>query len=214
MNSHRFRWFIIMAAALFSAAASAQTPCAATPEKYRNLEFGDARFAVEEECRQTFTQDEQFFLAGIAQHLRSTCKLPRDPERVALLEQFSKAATLSLELQKGGVPSHPSRASAFAAGASMMEDIRCDGPEAALLARGIAIYLKRTSARSRFVAGCLEIYASRYSEKECRCIADAVQPVFPDVDRRFFDRALIKEAIHDSPRTALTLMLSCGVADY
>jgi hypothetical protein len=215
MISYAIRWSIIAVGALFSVAARAQTACAPTPEKYRNLEFGEARFAVEEDCRHRFTQDEQFFLAGMAQRLRSTCKLPRNRESRALVEQFTKAAALSLDLQKRqGVPSHPDRASAFDAGASMMDDLDCNGPEAALLARGLVLYLKRTSESSRFVAGCVEIYTQLYTDKECRCIADAARPVFPDVDRRFFDRELIKESIHRSPRVALILMASCGVQEY
>lgn len=219
-KSHFMRWLIMAAAALFGVTVGAQTACDPTPEKYRHLQFGDARFAVEEHCRQTFTQDEQLYLAGIAQRLRSTCKLPRDREGRALVDPFIKAAALSLDLQKRqgsfhqGVPARADRASAFTAGTSMMEDIQCTGPEAALLARGIVIYLKRTSGSSRFLAGCVELYAPRYTGKECRCIADAVRPVVPDVDQRFFDRELIKESIHRSPRVALTLMLKCGVSDY
>jgi hypothetical protein len=219
-NSYRIRWSIIAVGALFSVTVDARTACAPTPEKYRNLEFGEARFAVEEDCRHTFTQDEQFFLAGIARRLRSTCKLPRDRESRALVEQFTKAAALTLDLQKGqerldnGAPWHPDRASAFAAGTSMIDDLGCNGPEAALLARGLVLYLKRMSGNSRFVAGCVETYTQRYAEKECRCIADAVRPVFPDVDQRFFDRELIKQSIHQSPRAALTLMMSCGVQEY
>jgi len=213
INSRVIRWSVLAAAALFRVAVNAQPACAPTPEKYRNLEFGEVRFAVEEDCRHTFTQDEQFFLAGITQRLRSTCKLLRDRESRALAEQFTRAATLSLDFQKqrGGFQD---RASAFAAGISMMEDIRCNGPEAALLARGTVLYLKRPSASSRFVEGCVELYARRYAEKECRCIANAVRPVFPDVDQRFFDRELIREGIHRSPRVALALMVSCGVQDY
>jgi hypothetical protein len=220
MNSLRIRWSIIAAAALFSVAVDAQPACSPTPEKYRNVEFGEARFAVEEGCRHRFTQDEQLFLAGIAQGLRTTCKLPRDREGRALVERFTQAAALTLDSQKrqealpNGVPSRPDRASAFAAGASVVEDFGCDGPEAALLARGLVLYLKRTSGSSRFVAGCVELYASRYGEKECRCIADAIRPVFSDVDQRFFDRELIKESIHQSPRVALTLMVLCGVQEY
>jgi hypothetical protein len=208
-------WSIIAAAALFSVAADAQTACAPTPEKYRSFEYGDARFAVEEDCRHAFTRNEQFFLAGIGQRLRSTCKLPRDVEGRALVERLANAAALSLDLQKRQGPALDfDRASAFAAGKSMMEDIGCDGPEAALLARGIVIYLKRMSGSSRFVAGCVELYAPRYSAKECRCIAGALRPVVPDVDQRFFDRELVKTSIHQSPRVALTLMFSCGVQDY
>lgn len=220
MSSYRIRWSIIAAGALFSVAADAQTACAPAPAEYRSFEFGEARFAVEEDCRHRFTQDEQFFLAGIAQRLRSACKLPRDREGRALVERFTKAAALTLDLQKrqarldNGAPSHPDRASAFAAGGSMMDNLGCDGPEAALLGRGLVLYLKRTSGSSLFVAGCVEIYTQRYAEKECRCIADAVRPVFPDVDQRFFDRELIKQSIHHSPRVALTLMVSCGVQEY
>jgi hypothetical protein len=217
--SHRIRRLIVAAAALFSLTVRSYGQCPPTPEKYRHLEFGDVRFAVEENCRSTFTQHEQFFLAGVAHTLRSNCKLPRDREGRALLERFTKAATLSLDLRKrqgleDRIPSQPDRAAAFAAGRSMMEDVRCNGPEAALLARGLVLYLKRTSGSSRFIAGCVELYAGRYTEKECRCIAGAVRTVLPDADQRFFDREIVKESIHHSPRIALTLMLSCGVPDY
>jgi hypothetical protein len=214
MSSCRFRWSIIAVAALVSVTVDAQTACGPTPETYRNFDFGEARFAIEEDCAHRFTQNEQLFLAGIAQRLRSTCKLPRDRKGRALVEQFGKAAALTLDLQKRQTPLHNDRASAFEAGMSMMDDLGCNGPEAALLVRGLVLYLKRTSGRSLFVAGCAEIYTQRYAEKECRCIADAVRPVFPDVDRRFFDRELIKQSIHQSPRVALTLMVSCGVQEY
>ncbi len=218
--STRIRWLAHAAAALFSVVVRVHAACPPTPEKYRHLELGDVRFAVEEGCRRAFTQREQFFLAGIAQTLRSRCKLPRDREGRPLVERFAKAAALSLELQtrpgplQDRIPSQPDRAAAFAAGTSMMEDIRCNGPEAALLARGIVLYLKHTSGSSRFVEGCLELYGERYTEKQCRCIGDAVRPVVPDIDRRFFDRELLKESIHHSPRVALTLMFSCGVQNY
>jgi hypothetical protein len=220
MNAYSIRWSILAVATLFSVTVEAQTACPPTPETYRNLDFGEARFAVEEDCAHKFTQDEQFFLAGVAQHLRSTCRLPLDREGRALVERFTKAAALTVDLQKqkerldNGIPSHPDRASAFAAGTSMMESLACNGPEAALLARGLVLYLKRTSGSSLFVTGCVEIYTQRYAEKECRCIADAVRPVFPDVDQRFFDRELIKQSIHHSPRVALTLMVSCGIQQY
>ncbi|HYC90053.1 MAG TPA: hypothetical protein VEO54_12635 [Thermoanaerobaculia bacterium] len=217
---HSVRWLILTAAVLFRITVGAQDKCPPTPEKYRDLEFGDVRFAVEEDCRRAFTQNEQFFLAGVTGALRSNCKLPRDRKGRALVEQFTKAAALSLELKarrgplQDRVPSRPGRAAAFATGKSMMEDIRCNGPEAALLARGIVIYLDRTSGSSRFITGCMELYADRYGEKQCRCIADTVRSVFPDVDQRFFDREIVKDSIHQSPRTALTLMLSCGVQNY
>lgn len=212
-------WRIVAAAALFSAAFELRAACGPTPVKYRDLEFGDVRFAVEEDCRHTFTQEEQFFLAGAAQHLRSACTLPRDGEDRARVEQFIEAAKLSLGLPKRGsapqdeVP-QADRARAFGTGKSIAEEIRCRTPEAALFARGIVIYLKRTSGISRFVSGCSERYSSRYGWNECRCIADAIRPGFPGIDQRFFDRALIKESIHRSPGVALTLMLSCGVSEY
>lgn len=217
--SHRIRCSIVVAAALFTLTDRADGQCPPTPQKYRHLEFGHVRFAVEENCRSTFTQREQFFLAGIAHTVRINCKLPDDREGRALVERFTKAATLSFDLRKrhgleDRVPAQPDRAAAFAAGTSMMEDIRCNGPEAALLARGLVLYLKRTSGNSRFIAGCVELYADRYNDRECRCIADAVGTVLPDVHQRFFDREVVKESIHRSPRIAFTLMLSCGVPDY
>lgn len=218
--SHRIRCTIVTAAALFSISAGAQNACPPTPETYRQLEFGDVRFAVEEDCRRSFTQREQFFLAGAAQTLKNNCKLPRERERRALVERFTKAAALSLELHErqeplhDTIPARPGRAAAFAAGTSMMEDIRCNGPEAALLARGIVLYLERTAKHSRFIEGCLEQYAERYGETQCRCIAESLRAVLPDVDRRFFDRELVKQSIHHSPRIAVTLMLSCGVTKY
>jgi hypothetical protein len=214
MNFRVIRWPTVVAAALFSVAAGGQTGCGPTPEKYRDLEFGDARFAVEEDCQRTFTQDEQLFLAGIAERLRSHCKLPRDRAGRALVEQFTKAATLTVHLENQQQALRPRWAPAFTEGESLVDGFECTGPEAALLARGIVLYLKRTSGVSRFVAGCVEFYASRYDKTQCTCIADAVRPVVPEVDLRFFDRELVKDSIHHSPRVAVTLMLSCGVSEY
>lgn len=219
-TSIRRHVLMIIAAAIFSIAGRAEAACPATPEEYQHLEFGDVRFAVEEDCRRTFTQREQFFLAGVAQTLQQRCKLLRDAEERLLMEQFTKAATLSLDLQKqpgplrDRVPTQRDRAAAFAAGTSMMQEIRCNGPEAALLARGLVIYLKRTSTHSRFVEGCVEVYAGRYDENQCRCMSEAVRRLMPDVDARFFDRELVKASIHESPRLALTLMLSCDMSQY
>jgi hypothetical protein len=218
--SHCIRWSIIGAAALFTMTVRAQETCPPLPEKYRDLEFGHVRFAVEEGCRSTFTQNEQFFLAGIAQTLISNCKQPRNREGRALMERFTKAAILAVALRKPEGPlyeriiSQQDHTAAFAAGRSMMEDIRCNGPEAALLARGIVIYLKRTSGASRFVTGCVEFYAGRHTEKQCRCIADTLRPLLPDIDQRFFDREIVKASVHHSPKIALSLMVSCSVENY
>ena len=218
--SHPIRRSIIGAAILFSATAGAQEPCPATPKKYRDLEFGDVRVAIEESCTRTLTQKEQFFVAGIAQTLLSDCKLPRDREGRATVEPFTKATALALSLRTSEGPLHETITSksdgpaAFAAGRAMMEDIPCNGPEAALLWRGIVLYVKRTSGSSRFVAGCVEFYEGRYGEKECRCIAETLRTVLPDVDQRYFDREIIKESIHHSPLVAFPLMFSCGVGNY
>ena len=217
--SHLF-WLILGAATLFSMTASAQEPCPATPEKYRNVDFGYVRFAIEEGCKYTLTQNEQLFVAGIAQTLSSRCKLPRDRDGRAMVERFTRVSTLALSYPRPAGPIHEAITSiaggtaAFAAGKSLAEDIRCKGPEAALLSRGIVLYLKRTSGRSRFVAGCVEFYKGRYNEKQCICIAENLRAVLPDVDQRYFDRDLIRQSIHHSPFIALPLMFSCGVDNY
>jgi hypothetical protein len=208
---------LIACATVCSMTILAEAPCPATPLEYRELEFGDARFAVEEGCRRTFTQNEQFFLAGVAQVLSSNCRLPRNRTARAVTEQLLEASTLALALRKADGPlrePQSDRAAAFAAGRSMMEDIRCNGPEAALLSRGIVMYLERTSRSSRFLAGCVEFYAGRHTEKQCRCIADTLRSVMRDVDGRFFDKELIRQSIHDSPTIAFPLMFSCGVTNY
>jgi hypothetical protein len=219
--SHRLHCSIIAAAVLIGAGAYAQDAlCPATPEKYRSLEFGDARFTIEESCARTLTQNEQIFVAAIAQTLFKNCRLPRDREGRAAVERFTKATALALSLQKPDGPlqetiaAQADAAAAFNAGTSMMEDIPCNGPEAALLSRGIVIYLKRTSANSRFVAGCTEFYAGRYNRKQCQCIAETLRAVLPDIDQRYFDRDIIKESIHHSPFIALPLMFSCGMGNY
>lgn len=218
--AHCIGLLIIGAATLCSMTAVAQEPCPATPEKYRKLEFGDVRFAVEESCRRTLTQTEQFFVAGIAQKLLSDCKLPRDREARAMVERFRKATTLALSFRKPDGPlretiaAQSEGAAAFAAGTSMMEEIPCRGPQAALLSRGIVIYLKRTSGTSRFVTGCAQFYEGRYNEKQCQCIAENLRAILPDVDQRYFDREIIKEGIHQSPFIAFPLMFSCGMGNY
>lgn len=217
---HRLCWPILSAALLFGVTASAADTCPATPKKYRDAEFGDARFAIEEGCDCTLTQDEQFFIAGIAQKLSSDCRLPKDRRRRALVERFTKASTLAMAFSKADGPlpdtlqAQRSNAAAFAAGLGVVQDIRCNGPEAALLERGIVIYLERTSKNSRFVAGCVEFYGGRYTEAQCQCITENLRAVLPDVDQRFFDREIIKESIHHSPFIALPLMLSCGLWNY
>lgn len=220
MSSHRICCLIVVIATLFRIAARAQEPCPATPEKYRDLEYGHVRFAIEEGCKRTFTQNEQFFVAGIAQTLLSDCKLPRDRDGRAMVERFTKASALALSLRKSDGPLQETialqsdGASAFGAGRSMMEEVPCKGPEAALLSRGVVIYLKRTSSSSRFVVGCVDFYRGRYNQKQCRCIAETLRAVIPDVDQRYYDKELIKESIHHAPFIAFPLMLTCGVGNY
>lgn len=210
----------IIAAILLTLAASAQEPCPATPEKYRKQDFGDVRFAIEEGCARPYTQTDQFFVAAVAQTLLGNCKLPKDREGREAVERFTKASAIAMAYPNSDAPldqaitSMSQSASAFAAGKSMMEDIPCKGPEAALLSRGIVIYLKRTSRDSRFVAGCVEWYAGRYTEKQCRCVAETLRAVLPDIDQRYFNRELIGESIHRSPFIAFPLMFSCGVGNY
>jgi hypothetical protein len=217
--AYRICWSIIGAAILFAMTARAEERCAAALEKYRHLEFGQVRFAIEEGCKHTFTQNEQFFIAGVAETLWRDCKLPRDPKDRAMVERFTEVSSLAL-FRNPNRPLHETLnefsdgKAAFVAGTSMMEGIRCKGPEAALLSRGIVIYLKRTSGRSRFVAGCAEFYAERYTEKQCQCLAETLRTALPDVDERYFDRIIIKECIHEAPFIAAPLMWRCGVVNY
>ena len=196
----------LVVAILFTTSVSAQEPCLPTPESYRHMEFGDVRFAIEEDCAHQFTQNDELFLAGITQALWTRCKLPRTHDRRRLIEPLLKAATIAMD--------HPDYRNAIASGTSMMNDIRCGGPEAALLVRGIAIHLQRTAKQSRFVRGCAEFYAGQYDTTQCRCIAEKLRSVFPDIDERFFDKRLIKQGIHESPTIAFSLMLSCGIGKY
>jgi hypothetical protein len=96
----------------------------------------------------------------------------------------------------------------------MVENIRCNGPEAALLSSGIVQFLKRTAANLRFVSGCVEFYRGRYKEKECRCVADHLRAIMPDIDERYFDRLIVKEGIKRSPSIAFPFMFLCGVGEY
>lgn len=219
-SSQRRSSLVLATVALLMVATHGAAECPPLPDHYRDLEYGAVRLHVEESCRSTFSKNEQFFLAGVAHVLLRDCKLPRDPATRTILDRFARAAMLSLDLRKpqqpldARLPSETDDAKAFAAGTTMMEGIRCNGPDAALLARGIVIYLKRTSGTSLFVAGCVATYPGRYADKECRCIANALRRVSPDVDDRFFDRELVKQSIHRSPRVAVRLMLSCGVTSY
>lgn len=204
--SDRLCWSMV-AAILLGMPAGAMEPCGPTPEKYGSLAFGDVRFAVEEGCARTFTHAEELFIAGIAHTSLTTCRLPRQQDRRAVVEPFVKTAALV-------VASRPDLEAAFAAGTSMMETIPCNGPETALLARGIALYLKRTSETSRFVAGCVEFYAGQYDATQCQCVAEKLRAIVPAIDQRFFDRGVIKESIHHSPFVAFRLMVSCGMGRY
>jgi hypothetical protein len=211
---------VIAAAIVSGAAANGQMACAPTPERYRRLEFGHVRFAIEETCSFTFTQDEQFFVAGIAQTLLNNCKLPKDSTARAAVERFTTAVDLALDFRlpdgtiRDAVNAQSDSKQAFNAGVTMMQNIPCRGPQAALLSRGIVIYVSRTSGKSRFVEGCVEFYAGRYDEKQCRCIAVNLRGVLPDVDQRYFNRNMIKESIHRSPLIAWPIIWSCGAANY
>jgi len=217
---NRIRWSLIGAAMVLLASAAAADPCPPTPERYRDQEFGDARFAIEEGCECAFTQDERFFVAGIAQKLMTGCKLPKDRKAREKVDRFVKATTLAVAYPDpdkpilDGLAAQRQGTAAFAAGMEVMEDIRCRGPEAALLARGIVLYLERSSKDSRFVVGCVEFYGGRYTEKQCQCIAENLRAVLPDVNERFFDRDIIKATIDHSPFIALPLMISCGLWNY
>jgi hypothetical protein len=200
------RWSIV-AAILFGIPAGAQEPCGPAPDSYRSLPFGDVRFATEEGCARTFTHADELFIAGIAQTSLTKCGLPRQQDRRAVIKPFVKAAALA-------VASRADLEAAFATGTSMMEAIPCNGPEAALLARGIALYLKRTSRTSRFVAGCVEFYAGQYDATQCRCVAEKLKTIVPAIDQRFFDKRIIKDSIHRSPFVVFPLMVSCGMGRY
>ena len=211
-------WIVILMT-LFGAESRAQETCPATPEKYGDLEFGDARFAIEENCSRALTQSEQFFLAGVAETLLTNCGLPRDRNGREAVERFTSATSIALWTTsdptiRDKVDRMTNSKSAFNAGKSMMEKIRCNGPEAALLSRGIGIYLNRTSGSSRFIAGCVEFYTGRFSEKQCQCLAEKLRSVFPDIDQRYFDRQIIKDGIHHSPLIAGYIYWSCDMKDY
>lgn len=203
--SDRLCWSIVVAI-LFGVPTGAQEPCGPTPENYRGLAFGDVRFAMEEGCARTFTHAEELFIAGIARTSLTKCRLPRQQDRRAAIEPFVKTAALV-------VASRADLEAAFASGTSMMETIPCNGPEAALLARGIALYLKRTSGTSRFVAGCVEFYAGQYDATQCQCVAEKLRAIVPAIDQRFFDRGIIKESIHRSPFVASLSWFRAGWAD-
>lgn len=204
--SDRLCWSMI-AAILFGMPAGAMEPCGPTSEKYGSLAFGDVRFAVEEGCARTLTHAEELFIAGIAHTSLTKCRLPRQQDRRAMVEPFVKTAALAIASRAEFEPP-------FATGTSMMETIPCNGPEAALLARGIALYLKRTSGTSRFVAGCVEFYPRQYDARQCQCVAEKLRAIVPAIDQRFFDRGIIKDSIQRSPFVALPLMVSCGMRRY
>lgn len=206
------RWSMLTIALLSALTVTAQSPCSTMT---RGASFRTTRAAIEENCPRAFTQDEQLFLAGIAQRLLTTCKLPRDADARARMERFTTAAAMALALRESAtVRTQTSGSAAFATGVSMMDDVRCRSPEAALLSRGIVLYLRRTSQSSRFVAGCAERYGGQYDQKQCACVADTLRSGRPDIDDHFFDRALIKRAIHESPWIALRLLFSCGMGRY
>lgn len=220
MTISRWLWTLAVAAAFLSTQADARQPCPDMPVRYRTAEFGRVRHAIEEGCAGTFTQNEQLFVAGIAQTLATRCKLPRSSKGLALVERFVRVSTLVVAYpprDKPMIDAYTSMAAdtaAFVAGRSLAEALRCRGPEAALLSRGIVNYLSQPTARSRFVSGCMEFYGGKYTEKQCVCVAANLRAIVPDIDERFFDRKIIEESIHHAPFIAVPLMFSCGLGKY
>lgn len=194
--------------------------CGPAPTSAHAVAFGDARFAIEERCDRMLTPEEQIYAAGMARHLLANCQLPRDAESRAVVERFTSSIMLVVSYVGGSgtglgesLSHQAAGAAALAEGASAAGSVRCDGPDAALLSRGIVVYLQRTATSSRFVAGCVAHYGGRYNESQCRCAAESLRAALPDVHQRAFDPEIIGRTIERYPFIAVPV-LRCGVGTY
>ena len=209
--------FVLCSAALHAQAA---TPCPAAPASYRELPFGETRFALEETCERLLSHDEQFFAAGAGEKLATKCKLPRDAGARSMVEQFAKSIALVIAYTGADVPldaalrSQAKGAAAYAAGSAAADALRCEGPDAALLARGIVKYLRRTAENTTFASSCVAYYGGRYREDQCRCMADVIRAALPAVHQRRYEPGIIKDTIGSYPFIGARLMVACGLWNY
>lgn len=212
-----------------SAAVHAEArKCPPMPAKYRDHKFGAVRFAIEQRCAQSLDVKEQLFVAGMAEQLRARCELPASSKDRAIISRFVASSRRvaetgrdidNLQLDRTLIDQIAS-GSAFGAGMTAVEKIRCDTPDAALLSRGIVLYLDRSSSRegaSRFVRGCTAFYSSgriRHTEDQCRCLADVLRPVYPSIHEREYSPMIVGESIKDNPVGVVVQVMGCGFFNY
>lgn len=198
--------------------------CGPIPAPYRDEEYGAARYALENRCVFVLSSKEILYAAGVGQGLLDTCDLPKEPKSRSTVKRFLAATNWAAI--GGRERSNPDlRAffgdqaeslSAFAAGRTSIEAIGCSQPIAGLLSKGLSYYLDITSKGegARFVEGCVAHFRGVYTEDQCRCAADKIRAIIPDIHQREYSSWLLKRAIERNPLVGGSATLGCGITKY
>jgi hypothetical protein len=202
----------------------AQEQCHSTLEKYIGLQYGDVISLYENGCLATLSPTQLTFTAGLAQALLEKCSVPNNSNDLATISTFL-SSSMWVGLGQGRDRSNPNlneslgnagtSAAAYIAGMGALDLIGgCSNPAASKISAGIVKLLNRTASIPRFVDGCAQYYAGKYSRSQCQCLADVSRAVFPDIHQQTFSPSTIKELIARNPFVGLQVGFQCGIGNY
>jgi hypothetical protein len=193
--------------------------CGATPQRYRQREYGPTLHALEVSCRRDFSPEEQVFIAGLSQGLLQRCGFPANPQSRAKLQTFLVASgwvaayggDYTAPRLGDALGSQAASMTAYAAGDAAQKAVGCTAA-GRLLAEGVVAYLSRTS--SRYVDGCARYYEGRYTRQQCQCIADVGRAVLPEINTQEFSPESIRYIGSRNPFLSLQIGLQCRIGNY
>ncbi len=209
-------------AIIFFGQARAQ-PCGEIPEEYRQHRYAPALFAVLSKCDREFSQDEQMFIAGIAQSLIDNCGFPESMESRSQLAPFLTSA--SLVIATGGSRSgslgeqmsdQMTNVAAYGTGGEIANKLGCSQWASDLADNIVEVVSAAQAVRasSPYVRGCAQQYAGTYTEQQCECVANVGSTAIPDLHNREFASASFREIIQAYPFLGIQIATQCGIGDY
>ena len=196
--------------------------CSPGPNRYPDHEYGEVLTGLKASCVRPLSPKAQLFVAGLGEGLVRDCNLPRNTgDRVRIAEFVASSMQVAVGGGQYGNPDlgammHDQAASqaAYMAGVMTFRALGgCESP-APEFAEGLAGYIERTAAQSRWVDGCELQYATLYSRSQCQCMADKIRALDPGIHTSEFSRGSIQGPIQGNPLLALQMARQCGVGDY
>ena len=199
--------------------------CGPVPPHLQKEQFGHVIYVLATDCGDTFTADEQLFIAGIIGNLVESCGFPSDLSARQMLITFRLStgwvSTMGRQYGTGtlghGIDSQLASAAAAIAGAQFASSLKCSN-DARDLADEIVRYLRRTAgsakAPGKFVRGCIEHYGGKATAEQCQCLADVMRAVFPDIHQQEFSRSTYRRLVPMNPFLAGQVMIQCRITEY